>query len=150
MARLLSQIEILLHFTATAMSMGSTPSGVIPLALVCGGRPNAEHIHSLPGVICPPLWRWTLKWVLLHFLWKHWETMALERSTGRLTVRKGIEAFEAERRHQVDLKCQERKRRQEAAPPPTTLPCDYGRRLFCHRLGLLGHMRGQKWHQKDS
>ena len=80
----------------------------------------------------------------------NWEPIAHERHSWKVRVREGVEAFEAERRSQVDLKRQERKRRQAATPPPATLPCDYCPRLFRHRLGLLSHVRAHKRHQKDS
>ena len=64
--------------------------------------------------------------------------------------REGVDAFEAERRIQVDLKRQERKHRQAAIPLPATLPCEYCQRPFRHRLGLLGHVMAHKWHQKDT
>ena len=80
----------------------------------------------------------------------NWETIAHERHSWKVRVREGVEAFEAERRSQVDLKRQERKRRHAATPPPATLPCDYCPRLFRHRLGLLSHVRAHKRHQKDS
>ena len=80
----------------------------------------------------------------------NWETIARERHSWKVTVREGVEAFEAQRRSQVDLKRQEHKRRQAATPPPATLPCDYCPRLFRHRLGLLSHLRAHKRHQKDS
>ena len=80
----------------------------------------------------------------------NWEPISHERHSWKVRVREGVEAFEAERRSQVDLKRQERKRRQAATPPPATLPCDYCPRLFRHRLGLLSHVRAHKRHQKDS
>ena len=69
---------------------------------------------------------------------------AAHAAYGRLTER----VFE--RRSQVDLKRQERKRRQAATPPPAILSCDYCPRLFRHTLGLLSHVRAHKRHQKDS
>ena len=80
----------------------------------------------------------------------NWEPIALERHSWKVRVREGVEAFEAERRSQMDLKRQKRKRRQAATPPPATLPSDYCPRLSRHRLGLLSHVRAHKRHQKDS
>ena len=80
----------------------------------------------------------------------NWEKIAHERHSWKVKAREGVEASEADRRSQVDLKRQERKRRQVASPPLATLPCDYCPRLFRHRLGLLNHVRVHKRHQKDS
>ena len=80
----------------------------------------------------------------------NWETIAHERHSWKVKLREGVEAFLAERRSQVDLKRQERKRRQAATPPSATLPCDCCPRLLRHRLCLLSHVRAHKWHQKNS